>query len=217
MTPSPFLIQLGILLLPGVIWAHLDAKFCAKTKPTHFEFLARSLVFGLASYLVTYALYTKIDKEFSFIDLSQVDKSNVLTQAVVEQIIYASVVGLVMSLLWMYCVNYKLMVRLLQWVRATKRFGDEDLWDFVFNSSDASSEYVNVRDFNKKIVYAGWVRAFSETGRLRELLLVKVAVYDFNGNLLFEVPQVYISQATEGLHIEFPATRDHMKDGANGK
>ncbi len=216
MTPSPFLIQLAILLLPGVIWAHLDAKFAAKTKPSQVEFLARSLMFGLASYSVTYLIYWAFGKDFAFVDLSQVDKENVITATIASQIAAATCVGLVLSLLWMYSINYKLMVRLLQKIRATKRFGDEDIWDFVFNSSDPASEYVHVRDFHNKIVYAGWVNAFSETGRLRELILIKVQVFDFEGSLLFETPRVYISRATEGIHIEFPATSEHIGNGTNG-
>jgi hypothetical protein len=215
MSPSPFLIQLAILLLPGVLWAHLDAKFAAKTKPSQFEFLARALMFGLASYVVTYMIYGLCGKEFTIVDFTQVDKANVITHAIATQIAAATGVGLILSLLWMYSVNYKLMVRFLQKIRATKRFGDEDVWDFVFNSSDPASEYVHVRDFSNKIVYAGWVNAFSETGRLRELILIKAQVFDFEGNLLFETPRVYISRQTEGIHIEFPATSENIRNGAD--
>jgi hypothetical protein len=214
MTPSPFLIQLAILLLPGVMWAHLDAKFAAKTKPTHLEFLARSLVFGLVSYAVTYVAFWALGRDFAVVDLTQVDKKNVITGAVAQQIFVATLVGLGLSVLWMYSVNYKLMTRFLQKIKATKSFGDEDVWDFVFNSNDAAAEYAHFRDFENKIVYAGWVSAFSETGRLRELLLVNVQVWDFDGNLLFETPRVYISRKTEGLHVEFPATTAHIKGAA---
>ncbi|WP_312944881.1 DUF6338 family protein [Agrobacterium sp.] len=211
MTPSPFLIQLAILLLPGVIWAHLDARFAAKTKPTHLEFLMRALVFGLSSYAVTYLAFWALRIEFTLVDFTQVDKQNVITAAVAKQIGVATVVGLLLSVLWMYCVNYKVMTRFLQKIKATKSFGDEDVWDFVFNSNDAAAEYVHVRDFENKIVYAGWVNVFSETGRLRELVLINVEVWDFDANLLFETPRVYISRKTEGLHVEFPATNANIQ------
>lgn len=56
-------------------------------------------------------------------------------------------------------------------IKATKTYGDEDVWDFTFNSSDAAVEYVHFRDFANRIVYAGGVREFSETDKLRELVL----------------------------------------------
>jgi len=212
MSPSPFLLQLAILLIPGVIWAHLDAKFAAKTKPSQTEYFARTLMFGLASYIVTYFAYSLCGQDFVIVDFTQVDKANVITRAIAIQIAVATVIGLCLSVVWMYCVNYKVMVRILQKIKATKHYGDEDVWDFAFNSSDPASEYVHVRDFDNKIVYAGWVNAFSETGRLRELILTKAQVFDFDGNLLYETPRVYISRKTEGVHIEFPATESDIQE-----
>ncbi|QAZ45965.1 DUF6338 family protein [Mesorhizobium sp. Pch-S] len=214
MTPSPFLIQLAILLLPGVLWTHLETKFASKTKPTQVEYLARTLLFGLASYVVTYVVFWAVGHEFTFVDFTQVDKANVITRAIAIQIAVATCIGLVLSVLWMYAINWKLMARILQTIKATKSYGDEDVWDFVFNSGDAAAEYVHVRDFENKIVYAGWVNAFSESGRLRELALVRVQVFNFEGDLLFETPRVYISRKTEGLHIEFPATSENITNGA---
>jgi hypothetical protein len=171
----------------------------------------RALVFGLSSYAVTYLAFWALRIEFTLVDFTQVDKQNVITAAVAKQIGVATVVGLLLSVLWMYCVNYKVMTRFLQKIKATKSFGDEDVWDFVFNSNDAAAEYVHVRDFENKIVYAGWVNVFSETGRLRELVLINVEVWDFDANLLFETPRVYISRKTEGLHVEFPATNANIQ------
>ena len=108
------------------------------------------------------------------------------------------------ALLWLYGTNYKLLTRLLQSISATKRYGDEDVWDFTFNSGKPEVEYVHVRDFEKKITYAGWVEAFSETEKQRELRLRDVIVYDFEGNLLFETPRVYLARKMDNIDIEFP-------------
>lgn len=58
----------------------------------------------------------------------------------------------------------------------------------------AAVEYVHFRDFANNIVYAGWVKEFSETDKLRELVLRDVQVYDFEGNMLFETPLIYLAQ-----------------------
>lgn len=56
------------------------------------------------------------------------------------------------------------------------------------------TEYVNFCDFEKQIVYAGYVCLFSETDKLRELVLREVKIYDFDGRQLFQMPYIYISR-----------------------
>jgi hypothetical protein len=106
--------------------------------------------------------------------------------------------------LWLYASTYKLLTQLLQQIKATKRYGDEDVWDYTFNSGRPDVEYVHVRDFDKKITYAGWVEAFSESEKQRELRLRDVLVYDFEGKVLFETPRVYLARKADNIDIEFP-------------
>jgi hypothetical protein len=63
---------------------------------------------------------------------------------------------------------------------------------------------VHLRDFEKKITYAGWVEIFSETEKLRELVLRDVQVYDFEGHILFETPRVYVARERGNIDLEFP-------------
>jgi len=207
MSPSPFLLQLAILFLPGVVWAHLDAKFATKGSPSQVEFLARSLFFGLVSYAATYVLFGLLGHPFEMIDFNQVNDHAVITKPVAIQIISATAVGFLLSVIWMYGVRFKWLTRILQKIGATRTYGDEDVWDFTLNSRSAVSEYVHYRDFENEIVYAGWILLFSETEKLRELVLRDVQVFDFNGSLLFEQPRIYIARKAEGMHLEFPATQ----------
>ena len=89
------------------------------------------------------------------------------------EIIVTSFVAFCCSILWLYFVKFNLLTRFVHLIGATKRFGDEDVWDFTFNARDRNVEYVHVRDFDKKIVYAGWVDLFSDTEKVRELVLYK--------------------------------------------
>ena len=63
---------------------------------------------------------------------------------------------------------------------------------------------MNVRDFDKKIFYTGKVTAFSETGKLRELTLSEVQLYDFDGNFMYAAPSLYLARKPDDIHIEFP-------------
>ncbi len=199
-------LQIAIVFLPGLIWARLDAAYGLKTKPTDMEFFMRAFMFGLASYAATFVIFTAIGKPFTIIDLRARQDSAIVTPAIALEIVCAVVVSFVLAILWLYVTNYKLITRFLQAIGATKTYGDEDVWDFTFNSQIPAVEYVHLRDFANKIVYAGWVNTFSETEKLRELVLSKARLYDFDGNFLFETPLLYIARIPDNMHIEFPYT-----------
>ena len=110
-----------------------------------------------------------------------------------------------LAIIWITGSTYKWLTRFLQIIRVTKKYGDEDVWDFTFNSSQTEVEYVHLRDFEKNIIYAGWVDSFSETGKLRELLLREVRIYDSEGDEIgVEIPLLYLARKVDDIHIEFP-------------
>lgn len=110
--------------------------------------------------------------------------------------------------MWSWASNHKFLIRLMQKLRVTRKFGDEDVWDYLLNSGTPNVEFVNVRDFQNKVTYAGYVRAFSERTDRRELCLENVKVYELDSSVeLFEVPLLYLSKSPTDLHIEFPYIR----------
>ena len=198
------IVQFAIIFLPGLIWAGLDSRYARKSTSSEFEYILRAFLFGLTSYAVTFLIYSALRRPFSLTDLPGAAATGIFTPAIFKEVVSAVVVGLVLAILWLYASNYKWDTRFLQYIGATKTYGDEDVWDFTFNSAAAAVEYVHFRDFVNKIVYAGWVREFSETDKLRELVLRDAEIYDFDGNKLFEMPLIYLARAPDNMHIEFP-------------
>lgn len=201
-----FIAQIAVLLLPGIIWARLDGRYARNEAASEFDFVVRAFVYGLVSYAVTFALYGLARQPFTMVDVVAAQQRSVITSQVAIEIVVASAVGFCLGVAWVYASTWKLLTRLLQLIGATKRYGDEDVWDFTFNSPSPSVRFVNFRDFDKKIVYAGRVDAFSETGKLRELTLLEVELYDFEGNLLYTAPRIYLARRPDDMHIEFPLT-----------
>jgi hypothetical protein len=159
-----FFFQLVIVFIPGIIWERFDANYGPNRATQQWDILRRTFVFGLSAYVVTFCIYWF--SSFHFTDLNfQVFKfkkdEEFLDAAAIKLIFYASVVSVICALVSLYAQNYKLLTQFLQWIKATKRYGDEDVWDLTFNSGRAEVEYVHVRDFDKKLTYAGWVEAFS--------------------------------------------------------
>lgn len=196
--------QVAIIFLPGLIWAGLDSRYGLKTKPSEFEYVLRAFLFGIASYAVTFGLYALLDWSFDLPDLSGTTASGTFTPAIFKQVASAAAVGLVLAVLWLYAATYKIGTRFLQAIGATKTYGDEDVWDFTFNSSEAAVEYIHFRDFANQVVYAGWVKEYSGTEKLRELVLRDAEIFDFEGNKLYDMPLVYVARSPENIHIDFP-------------
>ncbi len=73
----------------------------------------------------------------------------------IKLIFYASLVSLFCAVIWLYASTYRWLTRLMRHIKATKRCGDEDVWDFTFNSGRPEVGFVHVRDFDRKITYAG--------------------------------------------------------------
>ena len=198
-----FFFQLAIIFLPGLIWERIDAQFLQKRVPTQFDVLRRTFVFGLVAYLATYAIASLAGFRFEFV---KPNKDEIFLGATaVNQVIVTTVAAFLCSILWMYFVKFDLLTKFVHLAGASKQFGDEDVWDFTFNARDKNVEYVHLRDFDKKIVYAGWVELFSGTEKVRELVLHDVEVFDFDGNQLFASPRMYIARPMDDIDIEFPA------------
>ncbi len=196
------LIKIALIFFPGLLWASIDEKWISR-KRDNTLLLLKSFVYGTVSYAIMFLLLSFFVRGTPIANVSNI---NDLSSMVIRpsDVIFASIIALVLAVIHIYIDTYKIVARLLQSVYATKKFGDEDVWDYIFNSSDPSAEYVHFRDFDQKLVFSGWVRAFSETSNFRELILDSVEVNDFTGNLLYRMPRIYISRERFPLHIEFP-------------
>jgi len=196
------LIKIALIFFPGLLWASVDEKWISR-KRDNTLLLIKSFVYGTVAYAILFLLLSFFAEGAPIAHVSNInDLSSMIIRP--SDVIFASIIALVLAIMHIYIETYKIVARFLQLVYATKKFGDEDVWDYIFNSSDPSSEYVHFRDFDKKLVFSGWVRAFSETSNFRELILDSVEVNDFTGKRLYRMPRIYISRERCPLHIEFP-------------
>ena len=197
-----FFFQLVIIFIPGIVWERIDAKYGKDRSKQQWEIVRRTFMFGLFAYFITYVGFALTGNDFKLFDLKK--DATFLDREAFKAILIASGVALVAAIVWLYATNYKWLTRFLHWIRATKRYGDEDVWDFIFNSGRAEVEYLNIRDFDKKITYAGYVESFSESEKQRELVLRDVVAYDFDGREIFRTPRMYLARKADNIDIEFP-------------
>ncbi len=208
MTINLVIIQIALIFLPGIIWTGIDSKYASKKNQNDLRLTVKAFSFGIASYVALFVIYRSFGAEFDVLKNLAPDNGNIALKDVADEIVFATILSFLLAIIWVYAANYKLMVRFLQIIRATKKYGDEDVWDYTFNSESPISEYIHYRDFDKKIVYSGWVSVFSETNKLRELILKDAEVYDFDGNLLYNIPNVYLARSPNDMNLEFPYKPD---------
>lgn len=197
------IFQLAIIFLPGIMWAGFDSNYAAKIKPSDSQFFLRAFLFGISTYVVEYLLFSAFGHPFQIADLAGASNSEVVGRDILVEVAWALPIGFVLAIAWLYSARYKLLTRFLQRIGATRKFGDEDVWDYMFNSNSVEVEYIHLRDLENEFVYSGWIGGFSETDRVRELILLDV-VSDINGLKLYETPRLYLARDPASIHIEFP-------------
>jgi hypothetical protein len=198
-----FAVQLAIIFLPGIIWTRLSYRYGAKSTSNNIDTVINSFIFGIITYVALYGIYSISNFDFSIMNIEGKEKKIVFTSNYYDEILFSIPLSLILGTIWVALTNHKVVTRVFQYFGITKRFGDEDVWDFVLNSPDAAAEYVHVRDFGNSLVYSGWITAYSESGKIRELLLRDVQIYDSEGTLS-EVPRVYLARDANNIHLEFP-------------
>jgi hypothetical protein len=201
---SSLFFQLALIFIPGFVWMKIHTRYGFKGEKTQFDLILNAFIFGVLSYAILYFVYLAKGWELKIFTL-QPDSNRLVPPDIFPEIVGALGISIAGGILTLYAENRKLFTRFVQKIGATRTYGDEDVWDFVFNSPSAAVNFVHLRDFEQQVVYAGYVEVFSETGRLRELVISNVIVYDFDGAEMYKVPRLYLARERHNVHIEFPS------------
>lgn len=200
---STLFFELALIFIPGFIWMKIHSRYGFKGEKTQFDLILNAFIFGVLSYTVLYFIYRYRGWPLKLFDLDT-DSKRLLQPDLFPEILFAVAISIIGGVLSLYVENHKLFTRFVQTIGATKTYGDEDVWDFVFNSSSSAVNFVHFRDFEQRVTYAGFVEVFSESGQLREIVLRDVIVYDFEQTEMYRVPRLYLARERENIHIEFP-------------
>lgn len=199
---NTLVIQIAILFLPGIIWERIHATYVLKDKPEQFDIIRRAFVFGVISYVLAFAAYSGLHRRFYLVALE--GDHIAFSIKIAREIGYATLIAFVMALIHVWFDSRRIFSRFILSTTIGDRYGIEDVWDYTFSRKDTLTNYINMRDFDKEIVYSGYVLLYSESEKLRELVLRDVVVYSFDGSELFRAPRVYIARDKDNIDIEFP-------------
>ena len=195
--------QLALIFMPGIIWANIDAKFGAGLKPQQTTLIIRAFLFGVTTYTALFLIYSICGKTFGYATLGNGTETVDFLQ-LQDEIAWSIPLAFVLSILWLWSVRYRWLMKFLHKINATTRYGDEDVWSHTLNSDEADVEYVHLRDLENGYIFAGWVNTYSETEDFRELLLQDVIVYNEEAVVISRPPNLYISRPKNNIWMEFP-------------
>lgn len=204
MSLSSFLIRIIFLALPGIIGSAIYRKLRGKTNQKDWEDFREIALFSLLSY-VFYGLgadlLNRIGGVWTFTSLQAIFDERIPISYI--EIIFASIIGIFLSFVATGIHTAYLINKIGRLIHVTRRFGDEDVWEFFVNNSMLG--WVFVRDHKTNLTYFGWIQYFSDSEKERELLMRDVIVYsNSTGDELYQSRAIYFSRDRYDLTIEIP-------------
>ena len=156
---SSLFFDLALIFMPGFIWMKIHTRYGPKIERTQFDLILNAFIFGVLSYAILYFIYWYKGWSLKLFELETSSK-RLMQPEVFPEILWAAGIATVGGVIGLYVENYKLLTRFVQRIRATNTYGDEDVWDFVFNSRSRAADFVHFRDFDQRVTYAGIVQTF---------------------------------------------------------
>lgn len=205
MSLSSFLIRIIFLALPGIVASILYRRLKGKSSLKDWEDVLEILLFSLLSYAfygLGVTILNRVGWAHSTVTSFQAFSDETIPISWPEVVI-ASAVGTLLAFAASALYTHKTINRIGRFVGVTKRYGDEDVWDYFHNINEV--QWVFVRDHKLDLIYFGWILVYSDSEKGRELLLRDVRVYSNSSNdLLYEVSLMYVSREPFDLTIEVP-------------
>ena len=201
MNISEFAFSLLLIFFPGIICAYTVDMFTNHRERTQFQFVINAFLLGFGSYLLyAIAVYLIAPEKIGSINFIYALSAEKLKISL-KEILYVGVVSVLLAIVLIVINTNKLHFRLAQKLQITKKFGEQDVWEFLMNSAD--TEWVTVRDNENNIMYDGSVKAFSDNSKEAELLLENVSVYkNDSGKHLYDIDVQYLSLSRGKISIE---------------
>jgi hypothetical protein len=218
MNLSSFLIRVILLVIPGIIGNLLYRNLRGKTKRSDWEGYLEILEFSFLSYgiysLVVYVLSKLHSTEDPLAAFRAFTNENAaIDKPVGRAIFFASLISVPVAFAASYVDEYKLIHKFAKLIKVGESFGDEDVWNYFHRSPDVT--WVYVRDLKSDVYYYGWIQAWSEPYKERELLLREVEVYKRStAELLYKTDIVYLSRKRDDLTMDVDLVSNQPSDGS---
>jgi hypothetical protein len=211
MEASELMIRLIVLLIPGVIAALIIETLTVHKAWDKFRFMVYAILLGFASYAllqlvlgIIWFTCRLLAFDFTYTKLgSWASLFNAKDPIDVIEVMLACGASVILGGGLSAIIQYKVTHRIARWLRISDKYGDENLFSFFLNAKEVT--WICIRMPSKNLTYEGWRESFSETDKIREIVLRDVRVYRYEDSaLLYEVPAIYLCLPVDDIVIEMP-------------
>lgn len=178
----------------------LYIKLTGKRVKKDWESLSETIVFSIFSYFA-YGLFCYLVfklKRFSITNISAFYNEEIEINW--DETIWATIISIIIAIILCYINTYGLINKFAQMIKATKKYGDEDVWNYFHNANMFS--WVVVRDHKLKLIYTGYIKVFSDSGLNKELVIEDVEVFSAESKTLYKTEIMYICRKADEITIE---------------
>ncbi len=196
---TEFTFRIIITGIPGIITYFLLSKLIGRVGKNTIEIVLLIFLFSILSY----SIYDLASSSNDIIDKLFNESNNVKF----NDILWSSFVAIIISFILSYLYRYNILNWIGQKIKATKKYGDEDVWHYFHNAPEKQKNYgwIYIRDHKLDLLYYGYISVWSESEKNRELIITDVSVYNnINGEFLYDTNHIYISRNIDDISIEVP-------------
>ena len=199
-------IRIILLGLPGLICYYIIEKL---TEPKKSDYLLKIIEIIVYSF-VSYSLLELFSLPFSYKVKFLSCLVNLDTTIVWFEIILSSFISIMLGSILSYLFNNSKFYKMARQLRITKKYGDIDVWAYIFNSEE--NFYITIRDKEKNMIYQGYPKAFSKEHKEGEMLLQNVNVYNYeDSNFLYNCNSMYYKFNNENINFEITPIKEGEK------
>lgn len=211
MQMSEFTFRLILLFIPGIIACIIVETLTVHKEIKIFRFILYSLILGFLCYLLWYVIGAITSKVLGLNIANRVYFFNALVNKnnpiKINEIIFVTFLSLPLGFIISVTINYKLLFRIAQKLRISRKYGDTDVWSYILNSN--APAWAVIRDIENDVIYEGWIQAFSDSTdslEVNELFIRDVKAYkNSTGEFMYQSPATYLRRNMRNLVIEFTA------------
>ena len=170
MTLSSFLIRIIFLALPGIVGSILYRKLKGKDSLKDWEDVLEILLFSLLSYAL-YGLGIEILNAIGWTNSTITAFQALFNETIPiawREVLIASGTGVLLAFFASALYTHKTINRIGRFLRVTRRFGDEDVWNYFNNIREVN--WVFVRDHKLDLIYFGWISVYSDSEKKENCL-----------------------------------------------
>ncbi|MTP79144.1 hypothetical protein GMB70_10820 [Turicibacter sanguinis] len=119
-----------------------------------------------------------------------------------EELITVITIFFILTIIAVFIKNRNLFHKILIWMGLSSHTGYPNIWSEMFCKQEIT-EWIFIRDYQREELILGLPQNISLELNPAELLLTNVEVYDFQGNIKYEVGTKYIIFNPEIMAIGF--------------